>query len=156
MGDAWLVGTVDDPVRLRDARGLRDIARLLAAPRKPVHVTDLIHPVEGQPLLDAGARAEYESRLGDLAVEAVEAARDGDLVRAALARAERDAIVTALEGHDGGDVFERARRAVTTRIRISLDHVEQAAPAIGGHLRTAIRTGTFCSYEPVELVRWDL
>lgn len=156
MGDGWLVGAVDDPVRMRAARGLSDIARLLAAPRKPVHVTDLLQSADGAAPLDATTRAEYETRLSDLAAEAVEAERAEDGIRAALARAERDAIAASLAGQDDGDVFDRARRAVTTRIRISLDHIEQAEPVIGGHLRTSIRTGAFCSYEPVELVRWDL
>jgi len=156
VGEGWVAGAGDETVRLRGGHGLRDIARLLAAPRKPVHVTDLLPPVDGRPLLDAGARAEYEARLGDLAAEAVEAERAGDAVRAALARAERDATVAALAGQDDGDLFDRVRRVVTTRIRMSLDHIEEVEPVIGGHLRTAIRTGTFCSYEPAELVRWDL
>lgn len=156
QGDGWVVGLVDGPVRLRDARGLHDIARLLAAPHKPLHVSDLLAAVDGHPVLDPATCAEYEARLSDLAAEAIEAERVGDPIRAALARAERDAVAAALAGEDDGDVFERARRAVNTRIRISLDHIERAEPVVGGHLRTAIHTGTFCSYEPAEFVRWDL
>lgn len=156
QGDGWIVGALDEPVRVSDARGLRDIARLLAAPRKPVHVSDLLAPVDGQPLLDAGTRSEYEARLRDLSSEAIEADRAGDAVQKALARAERDTIAAALAGEDDGDPFERARRVVNTRIRISLDHIERAEPAVGGHLRASIRIGTFCSYEPAEFVRWEL
>jgi tetratricopeptide (TPR) repeat protein len=182
QGDQWLVGRADDPVRLRDARGLHDIARLLAAPRRSIHVGDLLalsrHPagddpiVVGvgradvppalrvsrvdEPVLDPATRAEYEARLTELAGELVEAERAGAGVRAALARAERDVLAAALAEDDRGDPLDRARRTVGTRIRISLDRIEQADPPVGRHLRTCIRTGTFCSYEPDRPVRWVL
>jgi tetratricopeptide (TPR) repeat protein len=176
QGDVWMVGLPDDPARLRDARGLQDIARLLAAPRKALHVADLLsgsgEPVHGadralgvslhnpwivnRPVLDAETRLEYEARLTELAGELVEAERAGNAIRAAMARAERDLLTAALHETDDGDPVERARRAVGTRIRISLDRIEQAQPVVGRHLRTSIRTGTFCSYEPDGLVRWDL
>ncbi len=155
QGDCWLVGAGAAPACLRDAPGLHDVARLLAARGKPVHVTDLLAADRGQPWLDGRARADCAARLGELAAEAAEAEAGGDAVRAALARAERDSIA-ALAGGDGGDIFDRARRAVATRIRISLDQVERLEPAVGSHLRASIRTGTFCSYEPLEVVRWDL
>jgi hypothetical protein len=178
--DGWLVGPHDDPVRLRDARGLRDIARLLAVPRRAIHVADMLVGADGRDapsdppaggrdwipdaaVLDAATRHEYEARLAELAGELVEAERAGDAIRAALARAERDVIAMALSeaGSGGGpgggvDAVERARRIVGTRIRISLDHIETAQPVVGRHLRTSIRTGTFCSYEPESPVRWAL
>ena len=92
--------------------------------------------------------ARLEVRMGELAAEAVEAARAGDAVGAALARAEREAIAASLAGEDEGDVFDRARRAVATRIRMSMDHLERVEPVVGSHLRASIRTGTFCSYRP--------
>jgi hypothetical protein len=181
QGDAWVVGLASDPVRLRDARGLQDIARLLAAPRRSVHVADLLaasaSPVEAaavrhigradvpaptrpsvleEPVLDPSTRLEYEARLTELAGELVEAERTGAAVRAALARAERDMLTAAMTDRPEGDPIERARRTVVTRIRISLDRIEQAEPALGRHLRTSIRTGTFCSYEPDRPVRWAL
>lgn len=159
QGDVWLVGPIAQPARVRDARGLRDIARLLSAPRSSLHVSDLVAwtgaglaPVA----VDDATRHEYEARIAELAGEQVEAERAGDGVRAALARAERDLLVAALVEGFGADPLDAARRAVATRIRISLDHIEAAAPDVGRHLRAAIRTGTFCSYEPDRPVRWQL
>jgi tetratricopeptide (TPR) repeat protein len=182
QGDQWLVGRADNPIRLRDARGLHDIALLLAFPRRSIHVADLLvasrrpagdeAPVATvgradvrssvrpwaveEPVLDEATRAEYEARLTELAGELVEAERAGAAVRAALARAERDLLTAALAEDDQGDPLDRARRTVGTRVRISLDRIEQADPAIGRHLRTCVRTGTFCSYEPDRPVRWVL
>jgi tetratricopeptide (TPR) repeat protein len=178
QGDVWTIGGTDDLVRLRDSKGLRDIARLLAAPRRAIHVADLLLGAEDAgrrvpgdqtaapgglhawafpaPVVDDDTRREYQARLNELAAEVVEAERTGNRVRAALARAEREALSAALEEGEGGDFFDVARRTVGTRIRITLDRIEQAEPSVGRHLRLAIRTGTFCSYEPEELVRWAL
>jgi tetratricopeptide (TPR) repeat protein len=195
LGDTWLVGTEAGSVRLRDTRGLHDIARLLAAPRRPIHVADLLAEparlaeavaaapkaagqtgagADGrlrrrrsasaplwtvpQPVVDEDTRVEYVSRQCELAGELVEAERAGDAVRVALARAERDSLTSALRGSDADDddPLDRARRAVGARIRISLDRIERAQPPIGRHLRTSIRTGTFCTYVPDRPVRWRL
>lgn len=149
----WLVGPPGDPARLRDAPGLEDIARLLAAPGTGLHVGELIGP---GPVVDAATRVEYENRLGELGGELVEAERSGDAVAAALLRAERDVLVAALGEPVPADPLDLARRTVGIRIRISLDRIEQARPAVGRHLRRFIRTGTFCAYAPERRVPWAL
>ena len=53
------------------------------------------------------------------------------------------------------DPAERARRAVTNRIRDALARIETGQSALGRHLRTSIRTGTFCSYQPERTVAWE-
>jgi tetratricopeptide (TPR) repeat protein len=171
--DGWVVGLQGQTTRLRDAQGLRDIARLLMVPDREVHVFDLLETssdsserswaprgIRPWPLnravLDQSTRAEYEARLAELAGELVEAERAGDAIRAALVRAERDALNSGLSEGEVGDPQERACRVVSTRIRISVDHVERAHPALGHHLRRSIRTGTFCSYQPARRLRWAL
>ena len=159
--DGWLLGPVAERVRLRDAPGLRDIARLLNAPGRELHVLELLQAPLTSAVLDPTTRAEYEGRLAEVAGELVEAERGGDRIQAALARAERDALASALaqeaqEAQEGGDALDRACRVVSTRIRISVDHIERAHPPLGHHLRRSIRTGTFCSYDPARPVRWVL
>ena len=46
------------------------------------------------------------------------------------------------------DPAERARKAVAWRVRNSINHIEAAHPALGRHLRHAVRTGSFCKYDP--------
>ena len=75
---------------------------------------------------------------------------------AALLRAERDVLTAALDESVPSDPLDLARRTVGTRIRISLDRIEQARPGVGRHLRRSIRTGTFCTYAPPGRVRWTL
>lgn len=163
-GGAWSIGPAPGPstdaaataaARLPDSQGLRHVARLLASPRRSLHSLDLRDGLQGL-FDDAAIRHEYASRLAEIGGELAEAERAGDRLRAALARAEQDAVAVALEDVGDGDAVEHARRAVGMTVRIGIDRVEAADPAVGRHLRTSIRTGTFCSYEPEHPVRWLL
>ena len=96
--------------------------------------------------------------------EATDADDVGDHDRAERARSEREAIVAALAAAYGlggrsrrtGDLAERARTAVTWRIRDAIRRVEAVHPELGRHLRASVRTGSFCSYAPEEDPRWRL
>ena len=86
------------------------------------------------------------------------------IAAAALSGAERDALLSELAAAAGpagqsrllGDQSERARKAVTARIRDIIGRIEQVHPALAGHLRESITTGTRCSYSPPTPVTWRL
>ena len=63
---------------------------------------------------------------------------------------------TGLGGRDRrtGDTSERARSAVTWRIRHAIRKLEAVHPALARHLRASIKTGAFCSYEPEKETHW--
>ncbi|MGH9242763.1 MAG: hypothetical protein ACRD29_00245 [Acidimicrobiales bacterium] len=181
-GDSWTVTFADRTARLRDAKGLRDLARLLAAPGVPVPAVALATPrsfeprvseataaelhEEGDlgPALDPAARAAYQRRLGDLDEEIDEADALGDVERAAKAKTERDLLIDQLSAAFGlggrprrsGDHVERARTAVTARIRGAIRRIEDVHPELGRHLRASIRTGTLCVYEPEQPAHWTV
>lgn len=167
-GDVWVAGLAGRLVRLRDSKGMRDLARLLEQPGTAVAALDLIGAaVVGSglgPALDATARAAYKARLADLEEEIAAADGDFDPVRGERARTERDALIAQLTGAYGlggrarrsGDPAERARTAVTARIRDALRRIEAADAGLGVHLRRSVRTGAFCVYDAVTPVRWRL
>jgi hypothetical protein len=115
-------------------------------------------------VLDAPARAAYRRRVIELEEQAEEADAAGDVGRSGSIAAERDALIeqlTAAYGLGGrarrvGSSAERARTAVTARIREAMRRIEQAHPSLGLHLRRAVRTGTFCVYEPGQATRWQV
>jgi predicted ATPase len=173
--DVWTLGFAGKEVRLKDAKGLRDIAVLLGAPGRPVSVGALLGAVAGDeaaeeaalgadPVLDDRARAEYRARLRDLEEELAEAEADHDLERLSRARLERELLAEELAGAIGlggrsrllGGGSERARKAVTARIRNSLRRIEERHPELGAHLAETITTGTSCSYTPTQPVQWSL
>ncbi|MGH9232884.1 MAG: ATP-binding protein, partial [Acidimicrobiales bacterium] len=146
-GATWAVSYAGRTVRLRDSKGLRDLAVLLARPGEDVHCLDLMggHDVgsEPGPALDQQARRAYEARIRDLQDEIDEARAANDPLRAERAETELDALVQQLSEAFGlsgrsratGSATERARSAVGWRIRAALRHVQEAHPDLGRHLK---------------------
>ena len=114
--------------------------------------------------LDAPARAAYRQRLQDLEAELAQATQWADSGRAEKLRGEIEFLreeLSAAYGLGGrarkaADAGDRARKAVTSRIRESIERIRTEHPALARHLENAIRTGTFCSYRPDRSPRWDL
>jgi predicted ATPase len=179
-GKLWTLGFEGQVVHLPDLKGLHDLARLLEAPGQELHCLELAGgdgrssasaagPADGLglqgdagELLDERAKAEYRRRLLELREEAERAEAANDTVRAERAREELDELTQALAAAFGlggrprkaGDPAERARSAVTWRIRSAVTKIEQAHPALGRHLRNSVRTGVFCAYRPERPVDW--
>jgi hypothetical protein len=168
-GDLWRVRHHGASVHMRDLKGLSDLAVLLARPGVDVHVLELAatgpHDHDGGALLDATARAAFRRRLAELDDD-LAAARDGhDLARAERLDAERAAVLAELRraaglgGRDRGlgtSTTERARKAVTGRIREAIHRIGAVLPDLGAHLDRSVLTGTTCRYAPTEPVTWTV
>ena len=176
-GDYWSLVFEGRTVRVRDLKGVRYLAQLLAHPGREFHVLDLVaaengtieHAGSGQPtrltrlalgdageLLDPQAKDAYRRRLAEIDDDIEQARALGDTQRAAQADAERDFLVRELSravGLGGRDrraasASERARVAVTRAIRQGIVRIGEHHPELGEHLDRAIRTGTYCAYLP--------
>jgi len=175
-GDYWTVIFDGHTVRVRDLKGMRYLARLLADPGRELHVLDLVAgetggeaPVDsagaGLPrsalgdageLLDARAKDAYRRRLAEIEDDIEQARAIGDAERGAQADAERDFLVRELSravGLGGRDrraasASERARAGVTRAVRQAIARVGEHHPQLGEHLSRTIRTGTYCAYVP--------
>jgi hypothetical protein len=120
---------------------------------------------DGCPLLDVQARAECRSRLLELREDLAEAERCNDSSRALQAQADLNALTEYLASAVGlggrlrksSSDAERARSAITKRIRHAIQKVRSAFPMVGDHLEAGIRTGYYCSYQPTSgfLLRWQ-
>ena len=118
----------------------------------------------GIPILDAQAKAEFKRRLNELRQELEEAEQFNDSSRAAELQEELNVIgqtLAAAIGLGGRDrkassEAERARCAVTKRIKQAVKKIGDTMPALGNHLNATIKTGYFCSYNPHpdHTVRW--
>jgi hypothetical protein len=158
-GDVWAVCFGGRDTRVRDSKGMRDLAALLAAPGREIGALDLYGPDaplqhDTGEVLDRAARAAYTGRLRELG--------DGELPEREAA--ERDFLLAELGAAYGlggrvrrtGSTGERARSAVTARLRETLRRLAALDPDLGRHLDRSVRTGTFCSYAPETPVAWDL
>jgi hypothetical protein len=178
-GDVWVVRYAGLELRLRDGKGPRYLATLLAAPGREVHVlafgagTAAVSPGVGDELAVGGpggsldgapderARDEYRARLSELRAELDEAELFADTGRAERVRAELEELTTQLAGRFGGRMAlsgpaETARKAVTKVLRTQIGKLLEVHPALGRHLRESVRMGTTCVYAPQPAVEWDV
>ena len=168
-GEVWILEFGGRTVQLKDSKGLRDIARLLARPGHDIAVQELTTSStktesDGPELADRTAIAAYRRRLIDLEEQRTDAEAMHDPARAERATIERDALITELSAVTGlggrarqaGSDAERMRKAVGNRIRDAQRRIERIHPELGRHLRVSIQTGTFCRYEPDHETRWDI
>jgi hypothetical protein len=166
-GAFWTLVFDCQEVQLTSQKGFRDLARLLSQPAVEVHCLELANrPDEGggDPVIDERARREIQTRIRELQREIDAADERHDLSAAERAREELDQIVETLSGALGlggrarriGSAAERARSAVTWRIRSAIRKIAAAHPRLGRHLDNSVRTGTFCAYEPETAVSWDV
>jgi tetratricopeptide (TPR) repeat protein len=184
QGDYWTLAFEARLIRLRDSKGLRQLALLLREPGREFHVLDLVARIDpgeidgngfrvepedlarltvrsalgedgGEPL-DAQARAEYKQRLVELTGELEEARENHDEERIGRIEDEIDLVGRALKDSYGlGGRSRKARSAadqarvnVTKNIGRALDQIEAKHESLGRLLKSSIKTGIFCSYQP--------
>ena len=177
-GDYWSVIFEGHTVHVRDLKGMRYLARLLADPGREFHVLDLVaaetggvaradshQATAGLPrsalgdageMLDARAKDAYRRRLAEIEDDIEQARATGDAERDAQADAERDFLVRELSravGLGGRDrraasASERARAGATRAVRQAIARIGEHDPQLGEHLSRTIRTGTYCAYVP--------
>lgn len=176
-GAVWHLAWDGSTAALPEAKGLVDLHTLLSNPGVDIASTTLLNPGSdeqsaemvaarsgGDPVVDDTAREQYRARLQRLDDLLDEAGADGRTSRRDELLAEREALISELRAATGlggrrrrlGDNAERARKTVSARIRDTLRRIDEAHPALANHLRTAVRTGSSCRYDPEEPVRWRL
>ncbi|MGH3761666.1 hypothetical protein [Actinophytocola sp.] len=158
-----------------DAKGLRDLHLLLSSPGTEIPATRLLNPaggeeavaaatLSGDEVLDVQARSAYRRRLSELDEQIDDATAAGNDTKAARLDVEREALLTELRAAAGlgnrhrrlGDEAERARKAVTARIRDTLRKLDDRHPELAAHLRESVSTGTTCCYRPITATSWRL
>jgi hypothetical protein len=154
-GEYWTVVFDGAVVRLRDAKGLRHLARLLAHPGREFHTLDLeaaqsrpspaavgppgrasgaeltVGPDLGDAgvLLDTAAKAAYRVRIEELRAELEEAEGFQDPARAAKARHELEFLVAELARAVGLGGRDRRAASHAERARLNATRAIRAAMA---------------------------
>jgi hypothetical protein len=153
---------------VRTSKGVVDLIRLIEAGGREVHCLDLagalVEETSTGELLDAEARRRYEARIRELQDEIDDAERDNDYGRSYRHQVELDTIIDHLSaalapggrGRRAAGTAERARSAVTHRIRATIRQLDKLHPALGRHLAVSVTTGTYCSYRPEQPIDWQV
>jgi tetratricopeptide (TPR) repeat protein len=155
-GSWWTAGCDNATVRLRDTKGMRYLAELVANPGAERHVLELVDmddiPNPDERLDDQG-RAASRRRIAALRDDVEDALAAEDHERAATRKAELDAVVDELArsfgvGPGAQASTEKARRNVTRALRAAVARLVEALPDAGGVLDRRVRMGPFASYQP--------
>lgn len=142
-GDARTISFAGTTVTLRDLKGFRYIARMVAEPGRELHVLDLVAGEQGTavptpgaadrhdrtamtdgfvglPLLDDAARDAYRRRLVEVDEDIEDALRSNDLGRAELARSDREYLIAELSRAVGLGGTARTAGGAAERARTSV------------------------------------
>jgi TolB-like protein/Tfp pilus assembly protein PilF len=162
----WRIQFEGEELTLTNMKGLVDIFRLLQSPETEIHCTELMGSEssmdEASLVLDKKAVSSYRKRIKDLEEDISEAEEQNDLARTRRLKTEYDQLVEHLTQAlgAGGRIrklkspSERARVAVTMRIKKAIKRIADHHPSLGKHLANSIKTGVFCTYSPEEHRQW--
>lgn len=161
----WKLSYDGPLVQVPELKGFYDIQKMLMKPRQVFHCAELMGSSindSGEKLIDEKARRQYQEKILDLQNDIQEAEHRCDFVRLEKLQEEYDKLIEYLssslglkgKSREAGGTIEKARSAITWRIRSAIARVEQYHPLLGAHLSNAIKTGTLCSYQPDREINW--
>ncbi len=158
----------DQSVRMNKTKGLIDISKLLERPYQDFHSMELMGVREsgskGVTILDAQSKKEYQERILELQQEMEEAESLSNAIKYETLSEEYDRLIAHLskslglqgESRKVGSTADKARAAVTMRIRDSIKKITAENAVLGAHLTNSIKTGLLCCYRPEVAVDWHI
>ena len=170
-GDLWELSFGGQSIHLKHSKGLMDLARLLTHPHREFPAIDLMAGPEkalpqplAQNLIDEQARRNYHARLITLEETMTMAKKCQDLSRLDRIQEEKEFLLAELANSRGlggrernfALPQERARKAVSARLRSTLKKVGASHTELGEHLESTVSTGLTCSYRPLgeQTIEW--
>jgi TolB-like protein len=161
----WKISFEGSTVLTPELKGFYDIQKMLGRPHEIYHCAELMGSAKddsGEKLIDEKARRQYQKKILDLQSEMEESEHLSDFMRLETLQEEYDQLIEHLSGslnlrgriRETGGTVEKARSAVTWRIRNAIARIEQYHPTLGAHLSNAVKTGTLCSYKPDRNILW--
>ena len=153
---------------MQDLKGLHDIRVLMQRPEEEIHCSELIGSSiaveQGIELIDQKAKEDYQQKILNLQEDIAEAENMNKVGEVSKLQEEYDTLLehlTSSLGIDGkarktSSSIDKARSAVTWRIRSSIKKLQEVHPSLGKHLSASVKTGTFCAYRPDKVVEWEM
>lgn len=171
-GEVWHVACGDERGSVPHMKGLADIAILVRRPGRDVSALELAggQQLAGQSmdvLTDIDALRAYRARLLEIDVEMETSQDHADIGRRELLEHEREQLLaevrrtTGLGGRprpSASEPAERARKAVTARLRDAIRRLEAVTPRVAAHLDRSVHTGLRCVYRPAadDQIHWHV
>lgn len=162
---AWKLSYDGAVVQVPEVKGFYDIRKMLMQPGQLFHAAEMMGTTmngKGEKLLDEKARKQYQQKILELQAEIAEMENNSNFARVEKLQEEYDQLIDYLSkslglkgrARESGSTIEKARSALTWRIRNAIARIEQYHPVLGAHLSNAIKTGLLCSYQPEREMSW--
>jgi hypothetical protein len=152
-GHGWEVRFDGAAAVVPHTKGMSDLAVLLSRPDHEVHVLELFgsddRSAPAGELADASARAAYRRRLDELGGEP---SAESEALLVELRRTSFGGKGRAFPNYPA----ERARKAVTGRLRDTIRKLAVDLPALSTHLDRTVVTGVHCRYQSEPGVTWTV
>ncbi len=164
-GASWKLSYENNVVQVLELKGFCDLQKLLINPRQFFHCAELMGSTlngDSEKLIDEKSRKQYQQKILELQNDIQEAERSNDFSRIDKLQYEYDQLIDYLskslglkgKSRETGSTIEKARSAITWRIRNAIARIEQYHPLLGAHLSNAVKTGMLCSYQPDREINW--
>lgn len=160
-GRIWTVSYGGESGSVNHVKGLVDILELVRRPGVEITALSLaggaVTDAAREGVVDQQALDSYRLRLEEIDTELDDADRDADVGRAERLTDEREQLLeelrrtTGIGGRvrtDAGAPAEKARKAVSARLRDAINRLEGVVPSLAAHLDRSVRTGIRCIYDP--------
>ena len=169
-GELWELQFGQEQAMFKKSKGLQDLSMLLAHPHKEIHALELQTGSSYQatlshdPVLDEQAQQSYQQRLLTIEQALEQAIQWNDPSRKERLRQEKEILLSELQKSTGlggrrrqhSHPEEKARKAVSSRIKGALTKIRKQLPTLGNHLEQSVKTGLFCAYEPQDTIHWQI
>jgi TolB-like protein/Tfp pilus assembly protein PilF len=164
----WEMVYESQKVMINDAKGFHDLHKLLSEPNRELNCLDLMGAVvdeqHGAELIDDTAKRSYRKRVTELQAAMEEADAQNNTVELDSLRSEYETLLAHLSASMGlsgrsrasGATLDKARSAVTWRIRAAIKKIGGVHPGLAKYLTNTIKTGSYCSYQPDRQIDWVL
>ncbi len=162
VGEEWELTTDQNHCyRFKHSKGFTFLQHLLEHPCQRLHVFELLgvdeRPLTAEAVLDPAAKQAYRTKLQELAEDLDSAEQSGDAAAAERIRFEHEQLLAELCRALGlgsrdrrfSSGVEKARVNVQRRLKDAVNRIAEQDETLGKWLRLGVKTGTFCSYEPV-------
>lgn len=159
-GQNWRVAFRGTDAVVRHSKGVGDLAMLVEQRGTDVSAVVLMDGPDAAPrsggdeMLDPAAITAYRRRLGEIEDELDRADETGDAAASEQLEAERTALLDELRTASGlggrtrrmSDDVERARKAVSARVRDAINKIGEVHTELAIHLAESVTTGRECRY----------
>jgi tetratricopeptide (TPR) repeat protein len=167
-GEMWHLSFLEQSTILKDAKGFHDLSKLLSNPNKEFHCMEMMGSNMSENVteivIDQKAKADYEKKIKRLLIQIEDAQEFNNTEQIEKLQMEYNTLLDHLSASLGmgrkprakGSSVEKARSAITWRIRNVIKKIKTSHPKLAMHLSKSINTGTFCSYHPEVHIDWEL